>query len=128
MLKQHYCGIRSVTIFLALLGCGALAPAAAGPTVPDPILLGAPSGPCQTGVAGADYVGGVDILGNPVAPADAADHRVTAWVANEIVVPEVLIHQPNLDRVRAQIRVDGLADALNPAPACAPPPLLRSPH
>jgi hypothetical protein len=37
---------------------------------PDPILSGAPPGPCAEAAAGADYVAGVDATGHAVAPAD----------------------------------------------------------
>ena len=39
-------------------------------SVPDPILTGGPAGPCDPQRASADYVGGTDVNGNPVAPAD----------------------------------------------------------
>jgi hypothetical protein len=40
------------------------------PSPPDPILNGRPAGPCDPQTASADYVGGTDVDGNPVASAD----------------------------------------------------------
>lgn len=94
---------------------------AAPPSAADPILSGSPPGPCAAQVAGADYVGGTDVLGNPVVPADAGGGNIHVSMQNEIAIPEVLTHLPNLDRVRVNIRIAGLADAVKPADACAPP-------
>ena len=64
---------------MALL-CGLLAcanPAFSGtmahPNPPDPLLDGGPTTACA---AGADYTGGADVNGRPVAPADVAAAKV----------------------------------------------------
>jgi hypothetical protein len=44
------------------------------PAPPDPILQDSPAGPCDPQKASADYVGGTDVDGNPVAAADL-DHQ-----------------------------------------------------
>lgn len=86
---------------------------------PDPILLGPDSwnGPCRKATS-VDYAGGSDVFGNPVLPADVPQDRITVSMANENTIPEVLTHLPNLDRVRVNVAVHGLADEVQPDPAC----------
>lgn len=130
MLTQEY--FRRIRAAICLLAGAILLLGAAGagtidrhPAGPDPILSGPIPGPCAPHLAGADYAGGTDVLGNPVVPVDAGGGKIAVSVANEVAIPEVLTHLPNLDRVRVQIRIAGLADAVSPADACAP---MRSPR
>ena len=54
----------------------------------DSILTGPPPGPCAEAQAGPDYVGGTDVNGYPVVPADVGGGpRVT--LNSETVYPEV---------------------------------------
>ncbi|MBI3676556.1 MAG: hypothetical protein HY243_08045 [Proteobacteria bacterium] len=88
-------------------------------TRPDSILTGIDSwdGPCQK-ATGVDYVGGSDVYGNPVVSADVPSDSITVGMASETVVPEILTHSRNLDRVRVKIAVNGISQALNPDPTC----------
>ena len=51
---------------------------------PDPVLAGAPPGPCAA--AGADYVPGVDATGHAVAPADDPDGLAPLPAGKEVLV------------------------------------------
>ena len=53
---------------------------------PDPILTGAPPGPCADAAAGPDYVAGVDATGNAVAPADDPDSTAPMPAGKEVLV------------------------------------------
>lgn len=133
MLAQQNVKASRTAILLCLVVFGVAVPSQAGtvdrhPAGPDPILTGAAPGACEPRPASATYVAGTDILGAPVAPADAGGEQIAVSVANDVIVPEVLTHLPNLDRVRVQIRVAGLADTVSPASACPNLPALRSPR
>jgi hypothetical protein len=93
-----------------------------GPVGPDPILTGVQTrnGPCEK-ATGVDYAGGSDVYGNPVVPADVPPSSITVGMANDVVIPEVRTHQPNLDGVRVHAAVNGLDKAVQPDPACPPP-------
>ena len=87
------------------------------PTPPDPLLSEGKPGPCDPRLGQPDYVGGVDVAGNPVAPADIP-------AAKNPVPAEVLVPLDGKGRRRGQgpvIALDGqaLAPLLNPSPACA---------
>jgi len=130
--QQHFNPLR-VAIFLAAMAVLSLYPAQAGtidnrPAALDSILAGAAPGACEPRPASADYLAGTDILGAPVVPADAGSNQIAISVANDVIIPEVLTHLPNLDRVRVQIRVAGLAETVSSASACPNLAPLRSPR
>lgn len=80
----------------------------------DPILDGGPAGPCDPQTASADYVGGVDTSGHPVAAADLPRAPIPA--IGDITVPL----KTGKGRAPAYVQVDGKkVDALvNPRPNC----------
>lgn len=90
---------------------------------PDPILMGppAPDGPCYTGGSHADYVGGTDVNGNPVVSADA-ESPFHVRLQSETVRPELRSQNRAIRDTQVLVHVDGLAQAVNPPPACPPPP------
>jgi hypothetical protein len=79
------------------------------PSAPDPILNGGPAGPCDPQRAGADYVGGTDVNGNPVASADLEGQPVP--VPGRIDIPL---------KGGAYVTANGksLEPLLNPPPGC----------
>ena len=100
--KQNY-GVVAVAVLLAFASIGA--GQISRPTPYDPVLQGPPSGPCDPRVASADVVGGVDVNGNPVAPADLDPPRVPN--------AEVEVRAPNGDKVYVD------AGKMNQSPACS---------
>jgi hypothetical protein len=91
---------------------------AAEPAHPDPILSGAPTGPCDPAPDSAAYVGGTDILGNPVPPADADDHSAGALaVEGHIVAEPGSRHRRN---GRVYVELPGAQELLTPPASCAP--------
>ncbi len=68
---QESCLRRFSATLLFVLAAGAARAGSIAPDTsgPDPILNPAP-GACAGATGGAEYVGGVDAYGNPVAPAD----------------------------------------------------------
>jgi hypothetical protein len=95
----------SALVFVLNIGAGRIA----HPTPYDPVLLGPSLGPCNPGLAGPDFIAGTDIYGTPVVPADANVTPLTVGMASETAIPEVLTHLPNLDRVRVNVQIKGLA-------------------
>ncbi len=92
-------------------------PAFAGsPTRNDILLDGAAKGPCEPGLGQPDYVAGVDVNGNPVAPADLPVARRP--VPDEILVP--LGNKQGHSGEGPIIAMSGRAldPILNPRPAC----------
>lgn len=65
-ISRHIRIAAALLAAMASFGFGKIA----RPTPYDPVLTGAPPGPCDPDLAGADVVDGVDVQGNPVAPAD----------------------------------------------------------
>lgn len=89
----------------------------------DPILMGpsAPEGPCYTGRAQADYVGGTDVNGHPVVSADAGS-PFHVRMQSETVRPAMRSPNRAIRDTQVLVHVDGLAQAVDPPPACPPPP------
>ncbi|MBS0471392.1 MAG: hypothetical protein JSR60_09990 [Proteobacteria bacterium] len=118
MHPQHRFAVALVGIFT----CLAAPVVAAGPSRPDPILAGTPSGPCDPAPDGAAYVGGTDILGNPVAPADADDHSSDALAAaadaHIVVEPRDRHHRNTVGRV--YVELPGAENLLTQSANCAP--------
>jgi len=107
------------TLILAGLMTAAAFPAAyagsiAPPKAGDPVLDGGPPGPCDPGAANADYVGGTDINGHPVASADLDAAPVP--VPGQILVPL----KAGAGREPLYVQADGkkLETLLNPPAAC----------
>ena len=74
-------------------------------------------GPCDPGLAAADVTPGVDVNGNPVAPADLPAGPVN--LSGSIEVPV----KAGRGRAPAYVTVDGakLGTLMNTAPGCAAP-------
>lgn len=101
---------------------GLASPAVAGDR-PDPILSGKPSGPCDPAPDGAVYVGGTDILGNPVAPANTGDdHSADALAAaRDAHIVAVPVNRNRRDHNgRVYVELPGASDLLTPPANCAP--------
>ena len=118
---QQYCRLLAMTILIVLLALTVGTARSAGVASRgafDP--LREIRGPCNSRLDRPDYVGGTDVSGNPVAPADLAAARQP--VPDEILVP--LGHRGRAGRSRegAMVGLDGraLAPVLNPQPACPP--------
>jgi hypothetical protein len=76
-------GVRAATIAMLLLATdSAFAGRIAQPAKPDPILDGGDTHPC---LAGADLASGMDVTGQPVAPADAGALPVP--LPDQVLVP-----------------------------------------
>ncbi len=110
-LEQNVSRGQFGTLLLAALVLGASAAIGAPKTTPS-ILHDTPLTACA---AGADYVGGVDVHGDPVVPADVAG--APAPVPSQVVVP--LPNQPGGRGNRGYVVLDGaqIAPLLNP-PSC----------
>jgi len=87
---------------------------------PEPLLQDGIAGPCDPGLAGPDYVSGVDMTGNPVAPADLAGRRNP--VPDEVLVPLKKRGRHGRKEDGPVVAFDGraLEPILNPPPGCAP--------
>jgi hypothetical protein len=127
-IAQESCGHLSLFSAVFLVFClGVAGPAVAKmqhAATPDPILTGGAAGPCDPKLAGPDYVAGTDVNGNPVAPADLPG-GTTVHLDSDTVLPEVPIHKGSHQQVLVKADVPGLADAVDPPPAC-PAPKARS--
>jgi hypothetical protein len=83
---QQYCRLLAMTILIVLLALTVGTARSAGIAssgAADP--LQEVRGPCDPRLDRPDYVGGADVTGHPVAPADLADARHP--VPDEILVP-----------------------------------------
>jgi len=87
---------------------------------PQPLLHDGTAGPCDPGLAGPDYVPGVDVNGNPVAPADLAGRRNP--FPDGVLVPLAKRGRHGRPQEGPLVAVDGraLAPILNPPPGCPP--------
>lgn len=85
---------------------------------PEPLLQDGARGACDPGLAGPDYIPGVDVGGNPVAPADLAQGKNP--VPDEILVPLAKGGRHGRSADSPVVALDGRAldPILNPAPAC----------
>ena len=85
---------------------------------PQPILGGSATGPCDPRLDGPDYVPGVDVNGNPVAPADLATARNP--VPDGVLVPLKQRGRHARSGESPVVALDGrtLDPVLNPLPAC----------
>ena len=103
-------------VLLALTAGTARSAGIASPGASDP--LREVRGPCDPRLDRPGYVGGVDVAGNPVRPADLAAARQP--VPDEILVP--LGHRERAGRSSdgPMVGLDGkaLEPILNPTPAC----------
>lgn len=100
-----------------ILLVSAAAWAGAAHTGPDPILAGPAPGPCASLTAGADYMGGTDASGHPVAPADLGDSpRVR--LDSETVYADVGAGRHD-GMANVAVDVTGLAKGMAAAGACA---------
>ena len=113
--QQNYNLLTLAAVMLFM----AAAPVVAHPSKPDPLLSGSKPGPCDPKLDQPDYVGGVDVAGNPVAPADVPSARNP--VPSEIVVP---LNRKQHGGENAVAVLDGrtLEPLLNPAPNCVAKP------
>ena len=84
---------------------------------PDPILSGGPAGPCDAQTDSADYVGGTDVNGQPVAAADL--DKAPVPVPGQLQLP--LKARRGAAPAYAQADGKALAPLLNPPPGCAAP-------
>lgn len=108
---------------LALAGWGVVAltgAAHAGIAVrnaPQSLLHDGAKGACDPGLAGPDYVPGVDVNGNPVKPADLTKNNIP--VPNSVLVPLAKSGQHGRDD-GPLVAIDGrqLEPILNPPAAC----------
>jgi hypothetical protein len=81
------------------------------------ILTGPPPGPCAGATDGAEYIGGTDVYGYPVAPA-AARGVAHVRLGSETVYP--VRRNGRRDRgTEVKVHVDGLANILAAPDACA---------
>ena len=115
-------GMRAATVAVLLLATdSAFAGRIAQPAKPDPILDGGDTHPC---LAGADLASGMDVTGQPVAPADAGALPVP--LPDQVLVP-VGGEPPRRGRARNRnpavpngpyVALDGrkLAPLLDPGP------------
>ena len=85
---------------------------------PDPLLHDGVRGPCDPQTGWPDFVAGVDVNGNPVAPADLAKAKTP--VPDGILVPLRNQGQGRGPEGKPVIALNGktLDPILNPAPAC----------
>ncbi len=107
---------RTIPVMIALAASAAMQAFAGSITNaprPDPLLDGDQKSACTDLMAGADYAGGTDADGNPVAPADVAAGRVP--VPDQVAVP---LHGRTRG-AHAYVGIDGrkLDPLVNP-PAC----------
>jgi hypothetical protein len=93
--------------------CGVF-PAKAGTAAGDSILDGGPPGPCNPQTDSADYVGGTDVNGHPVASADL--DRQPVPVPGQMLIP--LKAPPGRDPAYVQADGKKLDALLNPPPTC----------
>jgi hypothetical protein len=116
---QQYCRLLAMTILIVLLaltvGTARSAGIASRGAADPPRQI---RGSCDPRLDRPDYVGGADVAGNPVAPADLAAARQP--VPDEILVP--LGHKERSGRSSEgpMVGLDGkaLEPILNPTPAC----------
>jgi hypothetical protein len=113
--KVWLCGAILVAVVLVITN-PAISVGIVQPAPPDPILNGSPAGPCDPQSASADYVGGTDVNGNPVAPADL--DRQPIPVPGHMMIPL---------KNGAYIDADGkkLEPLLNPVSGCPARPRAR---
>lgn len=116
---------QNYKIACALVGAMLILPGAtrAGIAVrgaPEPLLHDGKQGPCDPRLAGPDYVSGVDVNGNPVAPADLAGRKNP--VPDGVLVPLQKHGRPGQQGDGPVIAIDGrtLDPILNPPPGCPP--------
>lgn len=85
---------------------------------PEPLLHDGGRGNCDPGLAGPDYVPGVDVNGNPVRPADLA--RRENPVPDSVLVPLAKRGRHGRSGEGPVVALDGrsLDPILNPLPAC----------
>ena len=104
----------ALILMLIFAGKSAFSEGMADRAKPDPILMGNSPGPCDPQLAQADLVGGTDVDGNPVAPADLSSAPVP--FRGQIEVPL----KPKPGRAPAYVAVDGskLDPLLNPPSSC----------
>jgi hypothetical protein len=122
--QQNYKGmaVAALTAWVALVGPTAHAGIAVR-DAPEPLLHDGAKGPCDPQTSRPDFVAGVDVNGNPVAPADLA--RAKTPVPDGILVP--LRNQGQGHNARSGenpvMALNGktLDPILNSAPACSSP-------
>ena len=111
----------ALILFVGVAPGGSLAAAPiAQSAAPDPLLSDGQPGPCNPGLDRPDYVGGVDVAGNSVVPADLP-------AAKNPVPGEILVPLAKRSHHRADgpvVALDGatLDPLLNPAPSCLAKP------
>jgi hypothetical protein len=116
---QQYCRLLAMTILIVLLALTVGTARSAGianPGAADP--LREVRGPCDPRLDRPDYVGGSDVAGNPVAPADLAVARQP--VPGEILVPLGHRERAGQSSEGPMVGLDGkaLEPILNPSSAC----------
>ena len=117
--QQNYkaaCGL----ILAILVAAGQAHAQIAARGAPEPLLHDGPAGPCDPGLAGPDYVPGVDVNGNPVPPADLAGRRNP--VPDGVLVPLTKRGRHGRADQGPVVALDGraLEPILNPPPGCPP--------
>jgi hypothetical protein len=119
---QQYCRILAILILIVLMALTAAGTATsagiAGRGTSN--LLQETHGPCDPRLDQPGYVGGADVAGNPVAPADLTAARQP--VPDEILVPLGNRRHAGRSDEGPVAGLDGKAldPILNPRPACAP--------
>ena len=112
---------KALILLALVLPAGSLrAVPMAQPAASDPLLSDGQPGPCNPRLDQPDYVGGVDVAGNSVVPADVP--AATNPVPGEILVP--LGKQSRHRGDGPVVALDGatLDPLLNPAPSCPATP------
>lgn len=121
--QQYYkktLAVACVGLVAAIVTAGSTGAGIATRGAPQPILGGSATGPCDPRLDGPDYVPGVDVNGNPVAPADLATARNP--VPDGALVPLKQRRRHARSGESPVVALDGrtLDPILNPDPACPP--------
>jgi hypothetical protein len=121
--QQYYRRCRTFGLIALTAAMATATPSFAGITgshMPDPLLDGAVSGPCDPRLDGPDYVPDVDVMGKPVVRADVPAARQP--VPAEMLVPLGPRGRGSRSRQGPIASLDGktLDPILNPKPACLP--------
>jgi hypothetical protein len=118
--QQNYKVAAALIGLLMALRGSAGAAAIVHPTPPNPLLSDGKPGPCDPRLGQPDYVGEVDVAGNPVAPASVPSARIP--VPEEILVPVDGPRGHGGDGPVAALDGRALDPLVNPAPNCAAKP------
>jgi len=118
--QQNYnlmCGLV-LTGWVVMAATGTVHAGIAVRNAPELLLHDGARGDCDPGLAGPDYVPGVDVNGNPVRPADLARREIP--VPDTVLVPLAKRGRHGRSGEGPVVALDGrsLDPILNPLPAC----------